>query len=511
MQTASLDRRLSGIDAAFLYLERKELPLHIAGLCVFEGEIPFAGFVRSVDSKLHLLPRYRQVVVDPPFHLGYPSWEDDQRFDIRRHIFRATLDPPGGRAELEALAGRLLSQVMDRAKPLWDIHVIGGLEGGQGAILARVHHALADGVAGAALMNIVFDRTPFCSRPKRKPPYRPSPPSPSNRSVVDALASALRTSVESMIGAEATLLDFSRTLVESRSQEALEKLVELLPEFAASSERFVFNKPCSGERKFCWTQFPLADVQAIREAAGGKVNDVLLTVVARAVSIYAREHGDRVAGRFLRIVCPVNVRHDNGESLGNRISFLPVAVPLDIGDPVGLLAAVAGRTEIMKCARASHLVGLLANWIQSAPPPLQALFWDAIPKWPLPVPLLHMICTNIAGSPTPLYAEGRQIVAFYPHVPTCYELGVNCAFHSYDGHFYVGLTADANVVPDAGHLRDLMHRAFLDLHRAAVRKPRARKPRAVAPAPAPPRHAPELLRATAGASGGSAPFPILVE
>src|SRR3954452_5706304 len=101
MSAPSLDRRLSGIDAAFLYLERKELLLHIAGLCVFDGEIPVPAFMRSVDSKLHLLPRYRQGGGDPPLHLGYPSWEDDQHFDIRRHIFRATVDPPGGREELE--------------------------------------------------------------------------------------------------------------------------------------------------------------------------------------------------------------------------------------------------------------------------------------------------------------------------------------------------------------------------------------------------------------------------
>lgn len=508
MKAPSLDHRLSGIDAAFLYLERKEIPLHIAGLCIFEGEIPFAGFVRSVDAKLHLLPRYRQVVVDPPFHLGYPSWEDDQHFDIRRHIFRATLEPPGGRAELEALAGGILSRLMDRGKPLWDIHVINGLAGGQCAILARIHHALADGVAGASLMKIVLDQTPVRSRSARKPPYRPAPPSPANHSIVDALASAVRSSLESMIGAEATLLDFSRTLVEGQSKDALEKLVELLPELAASSERFVFNKPCSGERKFCWTEFPLADVQAIRAAAGGKVNDVILAVVARAVSRYVRDHGETVKGRFLRVVCPVNVRQDNGESLGNRISFLPVALPLDIDNPVRLLAAVAERTEMMKCARAAHMIALLANWLGAAPPPVQAMFWSAIPQLPLPVPLLHMICTNVAGSPSPLYAEGRRMTAFYPHVPTGYELGVNCAFQSYDGSFFCGLTADANVVPDVGRLRDAIYSAFVDLRRAALRQPKsraqARRTRTPEPAPppagtgAPP--APEPLRAAAASA-----------
>jgi len=458
---------MSSIDAAFIYLERREIPLHIAGLCVFDGEIPFANFVRSVGSKLHLLPRYRQVVVQPPFNLGHPSWEDDQRFDIRRHILRTTVAAPGGREELEALVSRILSQVMDRGKPLWDIHVIDGLEGGRGAILARVHHALADGVAGASLMKIVLDETAACPRARSPKRFQPAPPPVENHSLVDALASALRRSAENMIGAEAVLLDFSRTLVEAGARESVDKLLTILPELAASSERFVFNKPCTGDRKFCWTDFDFDAVKAIRAAFGGTVNDVILTVVARAVSRYVKGHGDPVKGRFLRVVCPVNMRQDQGESLGNRITFFPVALPLDIAGPGELHRAVARRTELMKNARAAHLVSLLATWIGAAPPPLQALFWQALPQLPLPLPLFHMICTNVPGPPAPLYAGGRQLIEFYPHVPTGYELGVNVAFQSYNGRFFAGLTADAGVVPDVGRLRDLLRQAFSELSRGA--------------------------------------------
>src|SRR6516164_9310565 len=160
-----LSRTLSGADAAFLYLERKEIPLHIACVAIFEGVIPFEEFVANIDSKLHLIPRYQQVAVDPPFHIGYPTWEWDQNFDIRRHIFRARLEPPGGEAQLEALAGRILSQVMDRSKPLWDIHVVEGLKDGRSALIPRVHHALADGISGAALLKVMLDPTPEGSRP----------------------------------------------------------------------------------------------------------------------------------------------------------------------------------------------------------------------------------------------------------------------------------------------------------------------------------------------------------
>jgi len=476
MKAPPLNRRLSGVDAAFLYLERKEIPLHIAGVCIFEKALPFGELVKAIDSKLHLIPRYRQIAVDSPFHLGYPTWEDDPNFDICRHIFKARVEAPGGQAELEALASRIVTGLMDRSKPLWDIHVVEGLRDGQGALIVRVHHALADGIAGISLMKIMLDPTAAGSRAVAKPRFEPKPVADSTHSIVDALTSAVHSSLESIISMEAVLLDFARTLMEDQTKEALQKLVRILPELGASSERFVFNKPCKGARKFCWTEFPLAEAQAVREAVGGTLNDVILTAVTQAVSRYIQLHREPVAGRFLRVVCPVNVRRDDhGESLGNQITFLPVALPLGIDDPVRMLHAVSERTEIMKNSRAAHLVALLATWIGAAPPPLQALFWGTIPTLNLPMPLLNMICTNVPGSPTPLYAAGRKMIACYPHVPTGYELGVNCAIQSYAGKLCCGFTADDGVVPDVERLRDLLHTAFRDLARSAA--PRAPKKR----------------------------------
>ena len=374
---------------------------------------------------------------------------------------------------------------MDRAKPLWDIHVIDGLEHGQGAAVVRIHHSLADGIAGASLLKVMLDSTPEGSPAIAKARRRPKRPPEASRSIVDALASAIHSSLESVISAESVLLDFSKALAEDSTKDALQKLIGLVPELAASSERFVFNKPCSGERKFCWTEFPFAGVKAIREAGGGTLNDVLLTILARSVARYVRVHREPVAGRFLRVMCPVNIRQDGGQSLGNQITFMPVALPLDIESPIQTLREVAARTEIMKNARAAHLVALLGKWIGAAPPPLQALFWKALPEIPLPVPLMHMICTNIPGSPTPLYAAGRRMIASYPHVPTGYELGVNVAIQSYNGQFCCGFTADANVVPDVGRLRDFMHAAFVDLERAAKRKVRLESQAPKAPRVAP--------------------------
>jgi diacylglycerol O-acyltransferase len=324
-------------------------------------------------------------------------------------------------------------------------------------------------------MKIMLDPTPEGSHAIRKPRFQPKSTVPA-ASIAEALASAVHSSLQSMIAAEAVLLDLAGGLLEKRTQDALQQLMSLLPELTASTERFPFNKPCTGERKFCWTEFPLAGAQAIREAAGGTLNDVVLTVITRAISRYIQLHGEPVKGRFLRVVCPVNVRRgDHGESLGNQITFLPVALPLGIENPVRLLRAVSLRTDIMKNAHAAHLVALLASWLGAAPPPMQALFWQTIPLVPLPLPLLNLICTNVQGSPTPLYAAGRKMIASYPHVPTGYELGVNCAVQSYDGQLFCGFTADAHVVPDVGRLRDLTLASFHELAASAKVKKTARR------------------------------------
>jgi diacylglycerol O-acyltransferase len=465
---------LSAADSAFLFLERKEVPLHIASVCVFDGPIPFEKFVASIDSRLHLVPRYLQIPVFSPWNLGFPSWEGDSHFDVRRHVFHVTLDRPGGEAELEALAGRILSQLLDRSKPLWDVHVVDGLEGGRGAIIWRVHHALADGLSGVELMKIMLDPTPDVPETIPKPRYRRARRRAAQPAPTADIPTAINKTLGSLLELEAGLLELTQSLIKDSQQSPLKGLAELLPEFTASIERLPFNKPCTGARKFCWTEWSLAEVKAVREALGGTVNDVILTVVTRALARYVKLHGQSVVNRFVRIVCPVSLRLPEQQArLGNQISFLPVALPMDARGPVQMLKAVSARTEALKRSGALGVVTLAAKWLAAAPPPIQALFWRSIPEIILPVPLLNMICTNVMGSPTALYAVGRRMLAAYPQVPTGWDLGVGCAVHSYDGKLFFGLLADTDAAPDVDRLRDFLVLSFEELRRsAALRKAR---------------------------------------
>lgn len=215
----------------------------------------------------------------------------------------------------------------------------------------------------------------------------------------------------------------------------------------------------------------MAEVQAIRQAVGGRVNDVILTVLTRALARYVKLHRQSITNRFVRIVFPISLRKPGEEeSLGNQISFIPVALPMDVRDPAEMLRAVAARTETMKRSGAAALLGLAAAFIAKAPTPLQALFWWGLPELILPVPLFNMICTNVPGPPTPLYAVGRRMMATYPQVPTGYDLGVNCAVESYDGKLFFGLIADAHVASDVNRLRDFLRISFRELCQAARKK-----------------------------------------
>ncbi len=474
---SAASHELSAADAAFLYLERKEMPLAIACLTLFDGPIPYQDFVASVASKLHLVPRYQQRVVMPPLNIGMPTWQDDPIFDIRRHVLRVTVPAPGGEAELEALVGKIFSRVLDRSKPLWEIYVVDGLKGGRGALIWRLHHALADGISGTRLLEVFLDAQPQDSSILRPP--SPTPPS-SNGASPGGIAGVVQTTLGGLIAKERELLGLAQTIFGAPRQDGSKGLVDFLPELLVSVERLPFNKPCREGRKFCWADFDMAEVQAIRDAVGGRVNDVILSVLTRALARYVKLHGQSVMKRYVRIIVPVSLRKAGQEGkLGNQITFIPVALPLDVQDPAEMLRAVAARTEVMKHSGAAAVLGIAAACIAKAPPPLQALFWWGLPELILPVPLFNMICTNVPGPPNPLYALGRRMIAAYPQVPTGYDLGINCAVESYDGKLFFGLVADAHAAPDVTRLRDFLYVAFRELSQAARKtaRPRAKQAR----------------------------------
>ncbi len=452
-------------DALFLHIERPGQPLNIAGVSVFEGEIKLAALRAFVESKLPLIPRYRQRVVASPLDFSLPSWEFDPQFDIRNHV-RAVKLKHGTDDELKALAGKIVSQSLDRQRPLWDF-TLTRLKGGRTGMVTRIHHCLADGIAGVGAMNVIMDASPNplpVSRQEAKPAPAPYP-----KDAGAVLLDGLAKSYQSLFNGALTLHSGLMTMAEQAvaNPTASTELVGLLSELAVPAERLPFNVICKGPQKFAWTEVPLADIKAIKNKCGGTVNDVVLATVTMAFARYVAQRGVDLAGRSLRVVIPVNVR-GNGEAmeLGNQISFVPVPLPLDQRDPVKLLAVVTERVEFLKRARAAEFVGLLGGLLATLPNP----FWKNIGPVAsqLPISLCNIICTNVPGPQVPLYLMGHQMLSWYPWVPIGGLMGINCAILTYNGTAFFGFTGDVHAAPDLERLEKFVDDSFAELRAGAA-------------------------------------------
>jgi len=458
--------RLGPLDSLFLYLEKKEMPLHIGSVFVFDGPIPFDDLKSLIEAKLPLVPRYRQRLLFPPFQAGYPTWEYDPDFDIDRHIQRAVLET-GTKEELETLAGQRFSEMMDRNRPLWDLTVVDGLQNGRSALIARVHHCLVDGIAGVALMKLILDDSPAVTPlPAKQPFHPPSLPDPA-LSLVDALASSYFHTVNRVLSLQSAAANLAEQWFNEFLGGALGSSVGSLPDAVPPRERFPFYAPSLGPRRVAWAEFPMADIFAIHDACGVKVNDVGMMILAGAVQRYAHLHHVSVKNRPLRLMVPVNLRApDQHSGLGNRISLVPVNVPLDITDPLELLNAIHQRSDGLKHIRAADAMVLGGSLLALLPVPTQALLVGQLSNNVSVLPF-DMVCTNVPGPQRAVYLFGREMLTYYPYVPIGDFMGVNCAMVSYNGTLYFGLTGDCACAPDLDRLRDFLNEAFEDVRKAA--------------------------------------------
>jgi diacylglycerol O-acyltransferase len=470
MQNHQQSDRLSWGDTVFLNLEREGMPLNVASVCAFDGQVSFNDWFQFVESKLPLIPRYLKRVVPEPLGLGLPKWEYDPEFDLARHVRELKLER-GTEGELKTVAARLFGEVMDRKHPLWDMTLVRGLKGNRTGLIIRFHHCLADGIAGVELVNALLDASPEAPHlPKKKVRFRP----PSPRDPLNSLASGVVDSYSDFIKRLLSVWTDLCSIVErvaAHGQAATGEISQFLPELAASSERLRFNVIYRGPQKLAWAEIPLDGVKSIRKACGTSVNDVLLAVVTATIRRYSELHHDRTKGQLLRMMVPVNLRgNDSPGDLGNRISLIPVTIPLDIRNPRKLLDAVHQRTECLKHVHAAELVSLAGGLISMFPSALQAVAGPLLSQ--LPFTPFNMVCTNIPGPQFPLYLLGHKMLSWYPYVPVGGEMAVNCAILSYNGAVYFGFSGDVHAAPDLQRLEQFLRESFTELREAVIRRQR---------------------------------------
>jgi len=456
--TRALHRRLTSVDALFLYAEKPTQPMHVGGCLIYEGHVSRDELIRMLQQRMHLLPRYRQKVVFPPFGLAHPTWEDDPDFDIARHVDERTLPEPGDDRALSEAGGDAFAGMLDRDRPLWKLCLLQGRADGNTAAVWKIHHAMVDGVSGVDLTMVLHGLTPETSTPAEPASWQPAP-------LPDAIA-LLQSAVQDRLVEAAQFWTqegfrlFRPAEASNRARQLTQSLSSSLPSLLKPVPRTPFNAPLSAERRFAWAELSFTEVRAIRAALGGTVNDVVLTVVAGGLGRYLRAHGHATEGVELRAMCPVSMRRpEERGALGNLVSIMLAPLHVGILDPVERLAAERGAMEALK--RQDQAAGLyeMTQLLNSVPPLLQAIGGALT----LPQTLLNTVSTNVPGPQIPLYLGPHKLVGWCPLIPLASDIGLCNAILSYNQRLTIGATVDPRLVPDPWFYAECLRESFAEL------------------------------------------------
>jgi WS/DGAT/MGAT family acyltransferase len=456
--------RLTGLDASFLHLERDGAHMHVAACALFEGPAPtHQELIDAIESRLHLVPRYRQRLASVPLGQGRPVWVDDPHFNVAYHVRHTALPSPGSEAQLMRMTGRVFSQALDRTKPLWEIWLVEGVEGGRFVLLSKTHHALVDGISGVDIMTVLFDTSPE-PMPVAPPDHQWVPrPLPSDAQLLaDALLERATVPAEMVRGVRAVLR--GPRAVASRVAESAAALGALTLGGLQPAPSSVFNVPIGPHRRFTWVRGKLDEFKAVKNALGGTVNDVVLTVVAGALGRYMRLHGEETEAVELRAMVPVSIRADvERGALGNRVAAMWARLPVGMTDPVERLRAISGSMQEVKQSGQAVGAQVLTQLTGFAPPTIvsQAARLQARQR------LFNLVVTNVPGPQIRLYLLGRELEAIFPMVPLAKNTALGIAIMSYNGQLNFGLSGDYDTLADLDTLADELRSSIEEIVAAA--------------------------------------------
>jgi diacylglycerol O-acyltransferase len=454
--------RLSGLDSSFLHLEHGSAHMHVGSCLVFEGAPPaYEELVRQVESRLHLVPRYRQRLAFVPFEQGRPVWVDDPHFNAGYHIRDTALPRPGGEAELKRLSARLFSQALDRDKPLWEIWLVHGMGGDRFALIAKTHHALVDGVSGVDISTVLFDTSPDPMPVPEAEPWIPRPIPSDTQLLADALLERATVPGEVVRGVRALVRGPRQVLGAVRDNLTA---IGALAGAGAGAPPSPLNVPIGPHRRFTWVEADLGRFKAIKGELGGTVNDVVLSAVTLALGSFLRRRGELTEELELRAMVPVSVRADAERgALGNRVATMYAPLPVGIEDPVEAFARIHAAMADLKDSGQAVGAQVLTELAGFAPPTVmaQAARLQSRQRF------FNLVVTNVPGPQFPLYAHGRRLLAMYPQVPLTNNTALGIAIMSYDGKLFFGLLGDFDALPDIEELAANLRAAIGELALAA--------------------------------------------
>jgi WS/DGAT/MGAT family acyltransferase len=443
--------------------------MHVAAVAVFErgplrredGGLDSDRLDKYIESRLHLLPGYRRRLAFTPVE-RQPIWVDDQRFDLHYHVRHVGLPFPGTDRALQEVVGQILSQGLDRGRPLWEMWVVDGLEGERFALVSKVHHCMVDGVSGANLLTLLFSPSPDASDAGAAS-WRPTPEPSPLRLIADDAARRARLpldAVRSLAGAVRDLPSTGASLVRTGAA-----LGEAVGAGLRPPARTRLNRPIGPHRRVGWRSMDLEEVKRLKRSLGGTVNDAVLAVVAGALHHFLEEREPWPARFDYRVVIPVNMRPPGDDfTQANHVSALFLSLPVSEPDPLQRYASIQCETLRLKQSRAAVGTDLLirfADWTGSNE--LTRLGARLVSR----LRPYNLIVTNVPGPKFPLYVLGAPLLEMFPFLPLFDHQGLGVAALSYAGQVGWGLIGDWELTPDLGILAAALDTSFEELRQAA--------------------------------------------
>src|SRR4051794_24253160 len=437
--------------------------MHVGALVMLEGPAPqFEEFLDGLRARLHLVPRYRQKLAHPPLDTGRPLWVDDPDFNLEYHVRQTALPRPGSEEQLTRLASRIMSQQLDRTKPLWELWLVEGLEDGGVALISKTHHALIDGISGVDLAQVMFDLEPVPADPLQETAgleaWPPAPEPTPAELVAGGVTGMAKAGAGAVAGALGALARPRIALAQAR--EAAEGIGEVLWAGLNPAPETPLNVEIGPHRRFIGVRCSLSDFKLVKNAFGGTVNDVVLAVVSGALREWLRSRGMRTEGLELRALVPMSTRteHEHNQ-LGNRLAAMRGPLPVYVDDPVARLGVVREQMKDVKESKQAVGAEVLAGVQNFAPPTILA----QAARINFSTRLFNLIVTNVPGPQFPLYVRGREMRDVFPiaFLPKNHALAV--AIMSYNGTMNFGLLADYDALPDIEYVGEAIEASIAEL------------------------------------------------
>jgi len=497
-------KKLSSLDASFLYLETPEMPMHVGSMAIFrlpddyQGDF-FEEFKAMIASRLHIAPILKARLEKAPLDIDHPSWVEDDQFDIDRHIFRASLPAPRDRATLERIVGWMHAKLLNRARPLWEFYVFEGMKDNEIGLYSKMHHACIDGGAGAALTNMIYDISPV---PRNVEPPAAKAVGQEPRDIAATLldsyqqlwtqpldAAAARSielprSGKSNIGS--ILFDNAMYQIESAVKFAgniptmLKSVSDVIGKVSDPKSRdslasmmsppSILNKSISSERSFAGTSISLSRAKALARQSGGKLNDVVLALASGVVRRYLIEQG-ALPAKSLTAAVPISLREEGNTDSNNQVFGMICAIATNIGDPKARLTAIIAQST--KSKEMSHPLRALMPQVSNismlgAPILVQilALLYSRSNLSDVLPPTANITVSNVPGPRQTLYAAGAELLHIFPVSISTHGIALNITVQSYRDQLDFGFISGANIIPHVQVLCDMLPGEFAALEAA---------------------------------------------